>query len=183
MTETTWAMDGAAKAMAKAYDKYDDQNTAVYEAQKAWPHVSTNDMVMMWKSINSYVSKDYEKTLRIIIAGGRKFKDYRLLCATLDHSLRDCSGYNITIISGAAPGADRLGERYARERGYEIDPHPAEWDKYGKRAGMVRNEFMAMSTGATHCFVFWDGVSPGSKDMIDQATNWKVPTKVINYVG
>ena len=45
---------------------------------------------------------------------------------------------------------------------------PAAWDHYpNKRAGMVRNGIMADL--ATHLLAFWDGESPGTKDMISKA--------------
>ena len=57
----------------------------------------------------------------------------------------------ITIVEGGAKGADKLGERYARERGYSLVVKPADWSKggtlkypeYDKSAGPRRNEEMA----------------------------------------
>lgn len=119
---------------------------------------------------------------RIIIAGGRSFSDYKLLKDKLDYYLRDKvrQGYEIIIISGTANGADKLGERYAMERGYKIERYPADWNKYKKAAGYRRN--VQMSEVANACVVFWDGVSPGSKHMIDIATNKGLPLRVVRYV-
>lgn len=119
---------------------------------------------------------------RIIIAGGRSFSDYKLLKNKLDYYLRDKvrQGYEIIIISGTANGADKLGERYAMERGYKIERYPADWNKYKKAAGYRRN--VQMSEVANACVVFWDGVSPGSKHMIDIATNKGLPLRVVRYV-
>ena len=118
---------------------------------------------------------------RIIIAGGRSFSDYKLLKDKLDYYLRDKvrQGYEIIIISGTANGADKLGERYAMERSYKIERYPADWNKYKKAAGYRRN--VQMSEVANACVVFWDGISPGSKHMIDIATNKGLPLRVVRY--
>lgn len=59
------------------------------------------------------------QTFRTIIAGGREFNDYNLLKNTMDKLLSNIKD-NIIIVCGKARGADNLGERYAKEKGYEI---------------------------------------------------------------
>ena len=49
----------------------------------------------------------------------------------------------VEIISGHAPGADTLGEKFAKAYGYPLKIFLAEWNKYGKAAGPIRNEEMA----------------------------------------
>lgn len=43
------------------------------------------------------------------------------------------------IVSGGALGVDKLAERLAGELGVEMIVFPAEWKKYGKKAGPIRN--------------------------------------------
>lgn len=117
--------------------------------------------------------------MKVIIAGGRDFKDIEMMTAKLDALFINTTDDPITIISGTAVGADRMGELYAALRGYEVERYPAEWGKYGKSAGYKRNEQMAAL--ATHCVVFWDGKSKGSKHMIDIAGNHKLNLRVISY--
>ena len=57
--------------------------------------------------------------------------------------------------------------------------YPAQWDKYGKRAGYRRNEQMAEV--ADGLIAFWDGQSKGTKHMIDIMTEKNLPTKVVRY--
>lgn len=116
---------------------------------------------------------------KIIIAGGRDFNDYELLKEKCSYYLKD-KGKEVTIISGTAKGADTLGEKFASEMGYEIERHPADWDKYGKRAGYLRNEEMAKSD-ADALIAFWDGKSKGTKHMIDIATREGLIIKIVNY--
>lgn len=46
------------------------------------------------------------------------------------------------LIHGAARGADSLAEEWAKVRGIETEAFPAEWEKYGKAAGYLRNKAM-----------------------------------------
>lgn len=83
----------------------------------------------------------------------------------------------IVIISGTAPGADRLGERYAKEREYKLECYPADWGHYGNAAGPIRN--MNMADIADDVIVFWDGESSGTKNMIETAKAKNIPCTVI----
>lgn len=116
--------------------------------------------------------------MRIIVAGGRKFANYRLLAETVD-SLFEYASEGAVIISGGAKGADRLGEIYASSRGFVVEKFPADWDKYGKSAGYRRNEQMAEV--ATHLVAFWDGESKGTGHMIDIAARKGLDVTVIIY--
>lgn len=115
--------------------------------------------------------------MRVIIAGGRDFSNYDLLVEKCDYFLQDQD--NITIISGGARGADDLGERYAEQKGYEIDRFPANWGKYGKGAGHIRNKQMAEH--ADGLMLFWDGKSRGSKNMLEIAKNLGLKVRIISY--
>lgn len=107
--------------------------------------------------------------MRVVIAGSRSIKYYdQVLCAIIN------SGYDITeVVSGAAPGIDRLGERYADENGIPCARFPANWDLYGKKAGPTRNAQMAAYCDAA--IVVWDGKSKGSYNMIQQMNRFKKP--------
>ncbi len=117
---------------------------------------------------------------RVIIAGGRDFKDYELLKRVCD-KLLITKRFNkkIIILSGKAKGADYLGEVYAKENGFEVDPHPANWKREGKAAGPIRNKEMA--TVAHALIAFWDGKSRGTGDMIEQAKAHGLQVAVQKY--
>lgn len=106
--------------------------------------------------------------MKVIIAGGRDFADYAFLKEKADSILKNVK--SISIVSGGANGADSLGERYAQENEYELIRMPANWDKYGKRAGYLRNEDMAKIADA--CICFWDGKSRGTGHMIQLAKKY-----------
>jgi hypothetical protein len=114
---------------------------------------------------------------KVIIAGGRDFYDYNFLKEKVDNILSSIKD-EIEIVSGAAKGADALGERYAKERGYKLKLFPAQWS-IGKAAGPLRNEEMAKYADA--CICFWDGSSRGTSNMIDNAKKHNLKLRVINY--
>ena len=115
--------------------------------------------------------------MKIIIAGGREFNDYDLLKSKCDEILRLQT--DIEIVSGKARGADKLGEDYAKEKGYKIKEFPADWEKYKKGAGYIRNKKMAEYSEGL--IAFWDGKSKGTKSMIDLAKQHGLKVRVIKY--
>lgn len=115
--------------------------------------------------------------MKVIIAGGRDFEDYNKLCQVCDYMLSKQS--DIEIVSGTANGADTLGEKYAKEKGYPIAKFPADWNKYGKSAGYKRNAKMAEYADAL--IAFWNGKSKGTKHMIDLANKAKLKIKICYY--
>ena len=115
---------------------------------------------------------------KVIVAGGREFKDYQLLEKTLNDFLQDRKEPT-RILCGMAHGADELGLLYAHRHNYELEKHPAKWNIHGKRAGFIRNEEMANNADAL--IAFWDGESHGTKDMIQRAKEHGLGIKVIRY--
>ena len=122
-------------------------------------------------------SERMEESFKVIIAGGRDFSDYQLLVEKCDKYLANKT--NIEIVSGTAKGADSLGARYAKDKGYSVKTFPADWAAFGKRAGYLRNEQMANYANAL--IAFWDGESRGTKHMIDIATEKGLLVKVTPY--
>ncbi|MFA5623272.1 MAG: DUF2493 domain-containing protein, partial [Candidatus Dojkabacteria bacterium] len=97
----------------------------------------------------------------VIIAGSRGITDYeevKQAYIQADLPIR-------TIVSGKANGVDTLGEKLAKELKVPVLEYPADWDKYGKSAGYVRNKEMAVVADAL--IAIWDGESKGTKNMID----------------
>ena len=112
----------------------------------------------------------------VIVAGGRHFNNYPILEGRLNIILANL--LDVCIISGGARGADALGELYAKSNNLPCKVFKADWDKHGKAAGHIRNREMAEYS--EYCVVFWDGVSRGSKNMIDTATKLGLNVRVIN---
>jgi hypothetical protein len=115
--------------------------------------------------------------MKVIIAGGRNFNDYSSLKEFCDKILINQT--DIEIVSGGARGADTLGERYAKERKYDVKIFLANWDKYGRSAGAIRNNLM--SDYADGLIAFWDGESKGTKHMIESATKKNLKVRICRY--
>jgi len=99
----------------------------------------------------------------VIIAGSRGITDYSIIEAAVIQS-----GFEITrVVSGTARGVDQLGEKYAQLHNFPVDKYPADWNTHGKRAGYLRNKQMADNADAL--IAIWDGVSKGTKHMIEIA--------------
>lgn len=103
--------------------------------------------------------------MRTIIAGSRTIKDYDVVKEAIEKS-----GFDITtLISGTADGVDQLGEKWAKDNNIPIELHPADWDKWGRSAGTIRNQEMAECAEA--CILVWDRQSKGTKNMLINAIN------------
>lgn len=102
--------------------------------------------------------------MKLIIAGSRNITEYFYLLLAM--RLQDVvNEHEITeIVSGRALGVDRLGERYAHLRGIPVKSFPADWNLYGRSAGVLRNNKMARYADAA--VIVWDGQSRGTSHMI-----------------
>ncbi|MFT3994837.1 MAG: SLOG family protein [Dysgonomonas sp.] len=65
-----------------------------------------------------------------------------------------------TIVSGGAVGVDSFAESFGKKYGLECIVYKAEWDKYGKKAGFMRNKVIVENSDAM--IAFWDGNSKGT---------------------
>ncbi|MCD8387648.1 MAG: DUF2493 domain-containing protein [Bacteroidales bacterium] len=116
--------------------------------------------------------------MNLIIAGCRDFNDYELL----SREVKSFAGpflSRVTVVSGHAKGADKLGEKFAQENGLPLIIKPADWAAYGKAAGPKRNEEMARISSAL--VAFWDGQSRGTKNMIELARKHGLRVKVVRF--
>ena len=78
--------------------------------------------------------------MKLLVCGGRDFNDYDAVYKEIVFLYNNTS---ITeIVQGGAKGADSLGEIVAKEIGLSCIEFPANWNKYGKGAGHIRNKQM-----------------------------------------
>ena len=77
------------------------------------------------------------------------------------------------IVSGDAKGADALAERFAREHKIMFHKHVADWNKYGKAAGPLRNQLIVGQ--CTHLIAFVGTKSIGTKSTIKFAKTKGIP--------
>ncbi len=108
--------------------------------------------------------------MRILACGGRKYANVdvvRAVLAKFDPAIS-------ILIHGDQRGADRLAARVAKDLGWsEIVPFPADWDRYKKAAGHIRNQQMLDEGHPDVVIAFPGGV--GTDGMVDRARRAKVP--------
>lgn len=131
------------------------------------------------------------KNIRLAVVGSRNFTDKSRLFMELNE-LRKF--YKITlIVSGGAKGADTFAENYAKEYGIKKLVLEADWTdmsepcrrklnssgkEYNALAGFKRNSEIVENCDAL--VAFWDGTSPGTRDIIDKAKLTGKKVKIYN---
>ncbi len=109
---------------------------------------------------------------RVVVAGCRYYDNYPEAEKYISFCISDIQRkFTLVFVSGCCRGADKLGERYAVEKGYPLERYPARWETEGKKAGPMRNRKMAERGDYFICF--WDGESTGTKSLIRYAVQMK----------
>ena len=101
----------------------------------------------------------------MLVCGGRSYTDKERLWSTLNGFLQ--SRRVRRVISGGARGADTMAEDWAKARGIECVVFHADWAKYGRAAGPIRNQQMLDEGRPTLVVAFPDG--RGTADMVRRA--------------
>lgn len=84
--------------------------------------------------------------MRVLVCGSRTWEDIDPITEELALLLNDAPADEITIVHGGCPtGADAMAHDVAQWMNYNIEVHPADWEKHGKRAGPRRNREMIKS--------------------------------------
>lgn len=116
--------------------------------------------------------------MRVAVIGSRsieydklQMKAYNLLCENVPANCTE-------IVSGGAVGADRIAEIYAREHNLPAKIFLPDYEKYGKRAPIIRNN--EIIDYSHYVIAFWDGESHGTAYMIATCIKNGVPVKVIS---
>ena len=110
--------------------------------------------------------------MKIIIAGSRGVNDMDDIRSAMAEAIfrwRIPMSDITEIVSGGARGADGLGEQLAEEHNIPVKKFIPDWDRFGKKAGVLRN--IEMAKYADKLVAIWDGTSPGTKHMIDAMDN------------
>lgn len=124
------------------------------------------------------------KPFRILVCGGRDWSNWVMVSGCLDGFRNEyhLNGKPIVIVQGGACGADFLAKRYAIENDIPHEEFLAEWNKYGRAAGPVRNTRM-LNSGIDIVIAFPGG--RGTQDTVMKAEKkgihvWK-PAKAELY--
>lgn len=115
--------------------------------------------------------------IRVLVCGSRTFKDRWHLFNTLydfveernlksePDELGNWLPSGLTIVHGGAKGADLIADEWAVVNWVPIDEHKADWNKYGRAAGPIRNKQM-LDTGVDVVIAFPRGEARGTRHMM-----------------
>lgn len=110
--------------------------------------------------------------MRTIIAGSRSVVDLSMVARAMERVPFKPS----VVLCGCARGADTLGRYWAMIHGIPVEYFPADWDKWGRSAGAIRNS--EMSRNAEAVVAIWDGRSPGTKILLDMVRLRDMPVYI-----
>jgi len=113
--------------------------------------------------------------MKIAIVGSREYPKLNLVSEYVKTLEKD-----VIIISGGAKGVDLVAEQTARQRGFILIIHYADWNK-GKGAGLARNSLIVAD--ADLIVAFWDGKSTGTLDTLKKAKKAKKPYEIYGPSG
>lgn len=124
--------------------------------------------------------------MKIIVCGGRHFYDYELLKRKIQTviNMHHLKYEDIEIVSGHCEGADMLGEKYAQEFGASITIFPAQWEKYGRAAGPIRNKQMVDYIKEDEnplVIAFTSPRTKGTRNTIKEAKKLNIPVIETEY--
>lgn len=81
--------------------------------------------------------------MKVLVCGGRDYQDWEKVFYELDNIHKSSLWKPISeIIQGEALGADRCVKNWAKDRNVICKSFPADWNKYGRNAGPIRNKQM-----------------------------------------
>lgn len=116
--------------------------------------------------------------MRVLVCGGRNYFDLKTTYQILDkiHQERKIT----CVIQGGARGADSLGRRWANETEVMSYEFQADWDKYGKKAGYIRNKQM-LDEGKPDLVIAFPG-GRGTAMMVNLAKKAGVEVIEVPYI-
>ena len=123
------------------------------------------------KPVYRKVGKLASVNARVLVCGGREYRDYAKVRETLN------AVKPRILVHGGATGADKCCGLYAEEKGVPCMVIPAPWKKHGKAAGPIRNGWMLQLTKPTLVLAFPGGA--GTSDMVKQALDAGIPVRSI----
>lgn len=126
-----------------------------------------------------------QKSLRILVCGSREWKNKNVIMKTL------LELQPTIVIEGGCRGADTLAKEcvmelnIGKEYHIEVDEYKADWRRYGRGAGPIRNKEMIEEGRPALVVAFHNDLtkSAGTRNMVMQARKYYIPVKLINSKG
>lgn len=111
--------------------------------------------------------------MRVAIVGSRDYPDLIHVRLYVRHEMHAGD----VLISGGARGVDATAEAEAKRRGLDVLSIRPNYDLYGRRAPLVRNEDIV--AGCDALVAFWDGKSHGTMHTVNLAKRRGIPIKIV----
>jgi hypothetical protein len=114
--------------------------------------------------------------MRVLCCGDRNWTSYEIIRRELEKLRPDTF-----IIEGCANGVDSISGDVATQLGYIVLEFPADWKKYGRAAGPIRNKQMLDEGKPDLVLAFHTDIenSKGTKNMIEQSMKRKIRVVLI----
>lgn len=114
--------------------------------------------------------------MRVLVCGDRNWTNYSIIRSVLE-SLPTST----LIIEGEAKGADSIARDIAKMLGMTVIQFPADWTKYGKAAGPIRNRQMLKEGKPDRVIAFHSNISKskGTADMVRVARQAGIPVEIV----
>lgn len=120
--------------------------------------------------------------MKVLACGSRMFAldggGRRIVRERLDEIYEDADSPDFHLVAGGANGPDEWAREWAVEAGVDHTVLYAQWEDYGKRAGIIRNIAM-LNMNPDLVLAFWDGKSRGTQHTIDEARKRGIPVETI----
>lgn len=117
----------------------------------------------------------------VLVSGSRNYSDTRTIYKYLNTFKLFChiKEYDLRVVHGAAKGADSIADQWCKEANVEVKRYPANWAKYGKKAGPLRNQQMLDEEEVDYVIAFPLDNSIGTWDMVDRAKKAGIKVEII----
>lgn len=105
--------------------------------------------------------------MKLLVCGSRKWTNETLLNEILN---KVNAIFNVSLlIEGECDGADKLSRLWAKSKNIPVKPFPADWKKYGRSAGPIRNsEMLKENPDLVVAFHNDFKNSKGTRDMLEK---------------
>lgn len=113
--------------------------------------------------------------MKVLVCGDREGFDRRRMIERLAKLPK-----GTVIINGCCRGVDQMADRIARLLGFGVERYPAEWKRFGRAAGPVRNKQMLAEGQPDLVLAFHHHYerSRGTKNMVKQSREWGVEVEI-----
>lgn len=118
--------------------------------------------------------------MKVVFTGTRHIDDIKVV--------RDCLRQAWTLMGpitelheGGARGADTYARTIMEDAGIKVQTWLADWDRYGKGAGFIRNAEMVRLAHPDYGVAVWLDGSQGTQHCINQMQIAKLPRVVFYY--